>query len=79
MLLANTSTQAKSQLHNLELVARGISLCINSNKTEVHDGTIFSLNGKPLKLVDPLIYLGSKISSTKSNVEICMSKSTDCC
>ena len=29
-----------------------------------------SLNGKPLKLVDPFIYLGSNISSTESNVNI---------
>ena len=32
------------------------------------DGAISALNGKPLKLVDPFIYLGSNISSTKSDV-----------
>ena len=44
---------------------------MNVDKTEFmsfkKDWVIFSLNGKPLKLIDPFIYLGSNISSTKSN------------
>ena len=38
------------------------------------DGVIFSLNGKPLKLVDQFIYFDSNISSTESDVNICISK-----
>ena len=34
------------------------------------DGSISSLNGKPLKLVDQFIYLNSNISSTENNVKI---------
>ena len=33
------------------------------------DGVIFSLNGKPLKLVDQYIHLGNNISSNKSDVK----------
>ena len=33
-LLANTPTQAKSQLHSLEQAARGIDLHVNADKTE---------------------------------------------
>ena len=38
------------------------------------DGAISLLNGKPLKLVDKFIYLGSNISSAESNVNIHISK-----
>ena len=38
------------------------------------DGTISTLNGKPLNIVDQLTYLGSKISSTKNDVRICIGK-----
>ena len=37
------------------------------------DGAIL-LNGKPLKLVDQFIYLGSNILSTENNVNICIDK-----
>ena len=37
------------------------------------DGVIL-LNGKPLKSADQFIYLGSNISSTKSNINLCISK-----
>ena len=33
-LLSNTPTKAKSQLHSLKQTTRGISLFLNSNKTE---------------------------------------------
>ena len=36
------------------------------------DGAIFSLNDKRLKLIDPFIYFGSNISSTKIDVSICV-------
>ena len=51
---------------------------MNSNKTKFmcfnQDGAISSLNTKPLKLVDQVNYLGSNISSTESNVKVCIGK-----
>ena len=38
------------------------------------DGAISTLNGKSLKLVHLFINLGSNISSTESNVNICILK-----
>ena len=38
------------------------------------DGTTSSLNEKPLKSVDQFLYLGSNISSTESDVNICTGK-----
>ena len=68
-LLVNTSTQAESLLHSPEQAVRGISLCMNSDKTEFmcfnQNGAISSLNDKPQKLVDQFIYLSSNISSTQ--------------
>ena len=53
-------------------------LCINSDRTEVmcfnQNDVIASLNGKPLKSVYQFIYLGSNISSTDNNVNICIGK-----
>ena len=55
-------------LHYLEKVARSIGLYMNSDKTEYMcfgpNGDIFTLDGKPLKMVDNFTYLGSDISST---------------
>ena len=71
-LLENTSSQAESLLHSLEQAAGDIGFYMNSDKTEFmcfnQDVTISSLNSKPLKLVDLLIYLGSNILSTESDV-----------
>ena len=36
------------------------------------EGALSTLSGKPLKLVDQLTYLGSNISSTESNINICI-------
>ena len=51
---------------------------MNIDKTEIicfnQDSAISSLNGKPLKLVDQFIYLGSNISSIQNNVYICIGK-----
>ena len=73
-LLANTSAKAECLLHTQEQAARGISLDVNTDKTEFmyfkQDGTIPTLNGKLLKLVDQFKYLDSNISSTESNVNI---------
>ena len=74
----DTPAQAKSLLQSLEQAAWGIGLDVNSDKTEVmgfnQDDAISSLNGKPLKLVDPFIYLGSNISSIESNVNLNIGK-----
>ena len=38
------------------------------------DGTISTLNGRPLELIDQLTYFGSNISSTENNVNKCIGK-----
>ena len=76
--VSSLPSQAKSLLHHLEQAARGISLCINSDKTKFvsfnRDSAMSSLNDKPLKLVDQFIYLGSNISSTENDVNICIGR-----
>ena len=51
-----------------EQTARSIGLYVNANKTDSmrfkQEGTIFTLSGKALKLVDQFAYLGSNISSS---------------
>ena len=56
-LLANTSTQAKSQLHSLERAAS--SLGVHNQR-----GDISTLNSSSLKLVDKFTYLGISFPST---------------
>ena len=55
-----------------------INLCMDSDKTEFmcfkQDGIMFSLNSKPQKLLDQFLYLSNNISSTESNVNICIDK-----
>ena len=74
VLLANTSTQAESQLHSLEWAAPSIGLHVNTNKTEYiclnQTGDISTLKGGgPLKLVDKFTYLPeSSVSSTKKDI-----------
>ena len=59
-LLANTPTQAKTQLLSLERAAAGIGLHVNADKTEYmcfnQRGDISTLNGSSLKLVDKFTY-----------------------
>ena len=43
-------------------------MCMNQN------GAIFSLNDKPLKLLDQFVQFSSNISSTESNVNIHIDK-----
>ena len=77
MLIANKPAQVKSLLHSLEQAARGIGVNGNSNKTELmyfNQDDAVSLNGKPLKLADKIVYLGSKILSTKNDVNISIGK-----
>ena len=55
-LLADAPAQAETLLHSLEQTAAGISLHVNSYKTEYmcfnQRGNISTLNGSFLKLVD---------------------------
>ena len=77
-LLANTPVQAKSLLHSLEQAAAGIGLHINIDKTEFmcfnQWGDISTLNGSSLKLVDMFTYLGSRVSSTKTDINMQLAK-----
>ena len=77
-LFANTSAQAELLLHCLKQASRGIGLNMNSEKTKFkcfkQEGAISTLNNKPLKIVNHSTYLGSKISSTESNVTLCIRK-----
>ena len=76
--ITNTSVQAESLLPCLELTARDIGIYMISDKTEFmcfkEDGAIFSLNDKPLKLVDYFTYVGCNILSSESDVNICIRK-----
>ena len=69
-LLADTPAQVKSLLHSLEQAARGIGLYIDKTVFMCFDQdcAIFSLNSKPLKIVNQFRYLG--ISTTESVVNI---------
>ena len=71
-------TSSSWMLFNMEQAAKGIGLYMNSDKTEFmyfkQEGAIFTLNGKLLKFVDQFIYLDSNISSTESDVNICIGK-----
>ena len=77
-LLTNTPAQAESQFHTLEQAAGGINLHVNANKREFmcfnQEGAISTLKGNPLKLVDQFTYLGSNISSTERDANICIAK-----
>ena len=71
-LLANPPAQEEFILQRK--AARGIDLYVNANKTGYtcfkQKGGILTLINKPLKLMDPITYLSSDISSTESNVSI---------
>ena len=75
-LFINTFIQAESLLHSLEQTAGDTGLHVNANKMKFRcytwEEAISTLNGGPLKLVDK--YLGSSISSTESDVNLCQSK-----
>ena len=72
-LLANAPAQAETLLYSLERAAEGISLHVKAHKTEYmcfnQTDDIFSLNGSALKLVDTITYLGSSVSSTKTDID----------
>ena len=77
-LLANTPFQAKTLLHSLERAAPSISLHVNAHKTEYmcfnQKGDISTLNGSSLNLVDKFIYQGSRVSSTKTDINTRLAK-----
>ena len=73
--LSNTFTLAESLLHSLQLAER---YHVNTNKTKCmcfnQEGNISTLNGGSLKLVDKFTYLGSSVTSTESDINICQTK-----
>ena len=77
-LLANTTTQAESLLHKLEQPAGSIGLYADANKREYmrfeQKWTIFTLSGRPLKLVHQFTYFGRNILSTESDVNVRLAK-----
>ena len=56
----------------------GVGLYVNANKTEFmcfkQEGAICTLCGRPLKSVDQFTHLGSNISSSERNINICIAK-----
>ena len=77
-LLANTPSQAETQLHSLEQAVAGIGLHVNAHMTECmcfnQTGDIFTLNGNSLKLVDKFTYQGSSVSSTDTDLNTRLAK-----
>ena len=71
-ILANAHAQAKTLLHCLERAATGIGLHVNAHKMEYtcfnQTVDISTLNGSSLKLGDKFTYLGSSVSSTKTDI-----------
>ena len=78
VLLANVPAQAEILLHSLERAAAGIGLHVNADKTEYmcfnQRGYTSTLNGSSLKLVDKFTYLGSSVSSTKTDINTWLAK-----
>ena len=78
VLLANTPNQTRSLQHSLEQAVRVIGLHVNADKTEYmffnQERDISTLNGGSLKLVDKFTYLSSNISSTESDIKMCLAK-----
>ena len=77
-LLANAPAQAETLLHSLEQAAVGIGLHVNAHKTEYmcfnQTGNISTLSSSTLKLVDKFPYLGSSVSSTKTDINMQLAK-----
>ena len=77
-LLTNAPAETETLLHSLERAAVGICLHVNAHKTEYmcfnQRGDISTLNGSPLKLVHKFPYLGSSVSSTKTDVDTRLAK-----
>ena len=75
-ILANA--QAETLLHSLEKAAPGTGFHVNAHKTEYtcynQTGDISTLNGSSLKLVYKFTYLGSSVSSTKTDINMQLTK-----
>ena len=78
VLLANKPAQAKTLLHGLEQAAAVIGGHVNADKTEYicinQRGGIYTLNRSSLKVVDKLTYFGSRVSSTKKDINMWLAK-----
>ena len=77
-LLANAPGQAESQLYNREQTIGGIGFQVNANKTGhmnfKREEVIYTYSVRLLKLVIKFTYLRSSISSTETDVWICLAK-----
>ena len=77
-LLANTPSQAEVRIHCLERAATVIGLHVNADKTVYmwfnQTVNISILNGSSLKLVDKFTYLGSRVSSTETDINMPLAK-----
>ena len=77
-ILANTSNQAETLLHNKERAAAGIGLNVNAHQTEYmcfnQTGDISTKDRTSLKLVDKITYLGSSVSSTEKVIDTRLTK-----
>ena len=70
--LANAPAKVETLLHSLERVVAGFGLHVNAHKTEYmyfnQTGDNSTQNGSFLKLVDKFTYLGSSVSSSKTDI-----------
>ena len=77
-LLANTHTQAETQLHSRERAVVGIGLHVNADTREFmcinQRGDISTLNDSSLKLVEKFTYLGSSLSSAETDINTRLAK-----
>ena len=77
-ILANVPAPSETLLHYLERAAAGIGFHANAHKTEYmcynQIGDISTLNGSSLKPVDKFTYLGSSVSSTKTDIDTRLKK-----
>ena len=69
-ILANTANQAEILLHSLERAAASKTAYMCFNLT----GDIFTLDGSSVKLVDKFTYLGSSVSSTRTDINTQLTK-----
>ena len=74
VLGTNTPVPTEFLMHSLGQIAEINGFPLNANKTGFtrleQEGNVFTSSSKPLKLEDKFTYLGSKILSTESDVNI---------
>ena len=70
--------QAENLLHSLERAAAGIGLHVTADKTEYMyfnpTDDISTLKSSSLKLFDKFTYLGSRVSSTETDINTRLAK-----